>query len=538
MDRLEPIGLAKGPGETTDEFVFVSPDPLEVLKVGEFVIYQAVVDTHERRILARVVQRRPLRIYPDAFMSNPGIDPNQVAATVGYQHRGSELFEITASVIGYYDDEMEDFINPRIPPRMGAPVYPVADEELARLLTKKQEGEVGAGHVGSLLDREKDRVPVILDLRAITSTHLVVLASTGAGKSYLAAALVEELMKPNNRAAVLIIDPHGEYSTLAEMVDHEAFAEPPYRPEVKVFLPGEVKVRASTLALDDLYHLLPDLSERMEYLLRRAYYDVRKQSREKKHGYDRWTLDELETCLRQLGKGGEEEKGERFGSTVDALIWRLRSVLERSTIFDDAKHFSLVGLFRPGLCSILQLNEVDEREQQVMVATLLRRVFRARALTTKGRVKGGSELYLPFPVFVLIEEAHHFAPAAGDVVSKSILRQVLAEGRKFGLILGLVSQRPGKLDGDVMSLCRTQFILRVINPLDQTRLAEGVETVGRELLAELPGLSKGQVIIAGDAVNTPLLCRVRLRHTPHGAETQDAPAEWLQYFGPDPGHEA
>ncbi|MCK4316466.1 MAG: ATP-binding protein, partial [Anaerolineae bacterium] len=57
--------------------------------------------------------------------------------------------------------------------------------------------------------------------------------------------------------------------------------------------------------------------------------------------------------------------------------------------------------------------------------------------------------------------------------------------------------------------------------------AESVESVGRDLLKELPALSKGQAIIAGAAVNTPVLCRVRRRITEHGAEDMDAPARWL-----------
>jgi DNA helicase HerA-like ATPase len=211
----------------------------------------------------------------------------------------------------------------------------------------------------------------------------------------------------------------------------------------------------------------------------------------------------------------------------------LESVLDHSIVFDDFRHLDLAELFQPGRCSVLQLNEVDEKEQQVMVATLLRRLFRARTQTAKGQVSEGEELYLPYPAFVLIEEAHRFAPASGDVVSTGILKQVLAEGRKFGVAVGLISQRPGKLDGDVLSQCNSQFIMRIVNPVDQARVAESVETVGRELLRELPALTKGQVIVAGEAVNTPVLCRVRTRHTRHGAETQDAPAVWMRFFEPE-----
>jgi hypothetical protein len=404
---------------------------------------------------------------------------------------------------------------------------------LSTVLTKKNLGDVGGAHVGSLLSREKDRVPVSLDMRAVTSTHLAVIANTGAGKSYLAAVLIEEMLKPYNRGAVLIVDPHGEYDTLTEMMGHPEFTTPDYEPKVRIFRPGDVKVRTSGLTLADLTYLLPNLSERMEYLLRRAVRDVRTHSSSEKGAPDRWTIGELLIRLRQLGEGQDdesEESDDRYSSTAEALIWRLQSVIEHSMIFDDFKTLDLKELFQPGRCSVLQLNEIDEREQQVMVATLLRRAFRGRSQTDKGQVAGGDELHLPYPVFILLEEAHHFAPASADVVSTGILKRILSEGRKFGVAVGLISQRPGRLDADVLSQCNTQCLLRIVNPIDQNRVAESVETVGRDLLSELPALTKGQVIVAGEGVNTPVLCRVRPRHTRHGADSPDAPARWLRYF--------
>jgi uncharacterized protein len=167
------------------------------------------------------------------------------------------------------------------------------------------------------------------------------------------------------------------------------------------------------------------------------------------------------------------------------------------------------------------------------VATLLRRIYNARLDTERGKVQASDERHLPYPVFVLLEEAHHFAPHGGDVVTTGILKQTLAEGRKFGIGMGLISQRPGKLDPDVLSQCLTQCIMRIVNEADQKSVATAVEGVGRDLLDNLPALSRGQAIIAGSAVNTPVICRVRTRITPHGGESKDAPAEWQRHFGED-----
>lgn len=531
------IGTTKGPGQSPHEFTFVSPDSAQTLRTGEYVIYETRADGYNRRIFARITERHPLRLFPDSFMANPGIAPDFIAGMIGFNQTAGdhELFQLTATILGYYDSNLRDFINPRIPPRTGWPVYLAGADELKAILSTKQPGDIGAAHIGSLLSRELDTVPVVVDVQAFTSTHLAVIASTGAGKSYLAGVLLEELLKPYNRAAVLIVDPHGEYSTLGEIANLQEFTDRNYRARAHIFQPGDVKIRRGALTTGDLRYLLPNLSDRMEYLLRRAYNDVQRRATTDKHDPERWTLAELTIRLRELGELPDEgdKPDNRYKETAEAIIWRLESVLNQSVIFDDFEHLQLAELLKPGQCSVLQLNEVDERQQQVMVATLLRRLFRARMATKKNQVGSGDELYLPYPVFVLLEEAHHFAPAGGDAVSTGILKQILGEGRKFGIGVGLISQRPGKLDADVLSQCNTQFLLRIVNPVDQARVAESVETIGRDLLSELPALTKGQVIIAGQAVNTPILCRVRTRHTTHGAESINAPEVWVNYTSGD-----
>jgi DNA helicase HerA-like ATPase len=524
------IGTTKGPGESAHEFTFVTPDAERRVKTGEFVYYEAQVEGQPRQILGRVTDRVPLRLYPDNFMADPAVSPTEVAAMLGFREQPHELFEVTVVVLGYFQPDLGDFVNPRVPPASGSPIYIAEDEMLADVLAKKHRGEIGAAHIGSLLSRGPDAVPVVLDVRSFTSTHLAIIASTGAGKSYLASVLVEELMKPANRASILVVDPHGEYSTLQEMAAHDEFRADGYEPLVRIIRPGEVKVRISSLTLGDLRYLLPNLSEKMHYVLGRAY-----NTAQRKYGKDQWTLEQFRTVLRAGGdehpvtdSDTDEETEEDV--TINALIWRVNSIFERSQIFHNFENMELKELFCPGQCTVLQLNEVDQREQQVVVATLLRRLNQARMETEKGLALEGGENYLPYPAFVLIEEAHNYAPANADVVTTQILKTILSEGRKFGVSVGLISQRPGKLDSDVLSQCMTQCIMRIVNPIDQARVAESVETVGRDLLQELPALSKGQVIVAGSAVNTPLLCRVRRRITPHGAEDPNAPARWQAYF--------
>ena len=521
-----PIGTVKGPGETLHEYTFIAPDPERQLKNGEFVYYTAPVDGSERQILGRITARAAVKLFPDTFMADPSVSPHAVAAMLGYESDATELFELTVTVLGYYNDFLHDFTNPRVPPQGGAPIFIAEDELLTQLLSRGRRGELGSAHIGDLLSRDPGAVPVALDVRGFTSTHLAIIASTGSGKSYLAGVLLEELMMPYNRAAVLVIDPHGEYDTLQQTHNLPIFRDDEYKPKVKILRPNNLRVRISSLTLPDLRYLLTNLSEKMHYQLGRAF-----RYAQRTWGEDRYTLEQLYRAVREVGDGAQgEDETTDDDPTTGALIWRLGAALGASEIFDDFENIELDELFQPGMCTLIQLNEVERRQQQVIVATLLRRVYQARIDTERGKHQRGDHSHLPFPVFCLLEEAHNYAPANAEAVSSDVLKTILSEGRKFGVGVGLISQRPGRLDSDVLSQCMTQCIMRITNPIDQNRIAESVESVGRDMLKELPALSKGQVIVSGASVNTPLMLKVRTRRTEHGGEDVDAPAEWRRWF--------
>ena len=533
MRNAEPIGVAKGPGETPHEYTMISADCEQQLKSGEFVYYKVSADGEERRILGRITSREPVKLFPDSFLADPGVSPDELARAVGYTQPERELFELTVTLLGYYDETFGAFINPRISPSCGWSIYLAEDDLLRDTLAKRRPAQPGSASIGSLLSRPDGAVPVVLDVREFTSTHLAIIASTGSGKSYLAGVLVEELMSPANKACVLIVDPHGEYSTLTELANTEELIDRKsaggYRPRVRVFTPRDIKVKLSTLEFSDLRYLLPNLSERMEELLKKAFDRVHDNKINLA-----WSLDELELEIGRIVERGMQNETAQvdYSGSASGLYWRLRSVLGRAP-FTASEHLDLRELLAPGQCTVLQLDDVDEKQQQVIIATLLRRAYRARQRTVRGETGPGDEEYLPYPAFTLLEEAHHFAPAGGDAVSTGILKQVLAEGRKFGLGVGLISQRPGKLDADVLSQCMTQFIMKVVNPIDQTTIASAVESASRDILGELPALSKGQVIVTGNSMNAPVLCRVRQRLTTHGGVSQDAPAEWNRWFEGD-----
>jgi DNA helicase HerA-like ATPase len=525
-------GTVKGPGVLPHEYLFITRDNTRA-RIGEFVYYATQVGDERRQIVGTINSRKLVRSLPDAFLADPGTAPSAVSSLIGLDAESPEIYEITVETVGYFSRKLNDFVNPRIPPQPGDPIFLASSETLSEMLSPRRAGEQGAAHLGSLLTRDAGEVPVVLSVRDVVSTHLAILASTGSGKSYTAGVLVEELMQSWNRAAVLIVDPHGEYHTMQSIQGDKQFqGADGYRPEVRIFTPEKIKVRFSTLTEADIKYLLPEgTSDKMLHFLGQAFRSMRDQHKVEGRRDYLYSYFDLRDAVQKQQYGSDRESAGDGGnvSSIQGLLWRLDARFEKSDgIFSANEHIPLQDMFCPGRCTILQLSDIEQHEQQVIVGTLLRRVNKARMMTTRGEVSTG-ENFLDYPVFTLLEEAHRFAPAGASVVSTNVLKQILSEGRKFGVGIGLITQRPGKLDQDVLSQCMTQIIMRIVNPIDQQTIAQSVEGAGRAMLAELPALTKGQAIISGVGVNTPVMCRIRTRLTQHGGETFDAPGEWARW---------
>lgn len=522
-------GTVKGPGEMPHEYLFITKDNKKT-RIGEFVYYRADVGDEQRQIIGTIKSRKLVRNLPDAFLSDPNTPPSLVSSLIGLDD-AQEIYEITVETIGYFSRTLKDFVNPRIPPNPGDAIFLASSETLAQMLSPKTQEQVGSAHIGSLLTREQGEVPVVLSVKDVVSTHLAILASTGSGKSYTAGVFVEELMNNYNRAAVLIVDPHGEYHTMSSIMGSEKFfGEDGYRPEVKIFQPETIKVRFSTLTEADVKYLLPEgTSDKMLHFLSQAFSSLSERLKMEKRADYAYAYHDLRDEV-NAQKFGDEKKDGGNVSSIDGLLWRLDSRFGKpNSIFTADEHIELNELFKPGRCTILDLSDIEQHEQQVIVGTLLRRANKARMMMTRSETPKERGDMINYPVFTLLEEAHRFAPAGASVVSTNILKQILSEGRKFGVGIGLITQRPGKLDQDVLSQCMTQIIMRIVNPIDQQTVAQSVEGAGRAMLAELPALTKGQAVISGVGINTPVMCRIRPRLTAHGGETFDAPTEWMNW---------
>lgn len=521
-DRLsdEPVvGTVIEPDDDVGEFVFATRDE-QAVSTGEFVAYSQCVAGSEddEIILARVNNRERESGLPTSFMADPTVDADQIATTLGAEADGCELYRITASVIGYYDPEFESFRNPRQLPSSGTRLYRAPGEMLEVVIPKvkppshrdNDEPDPGMAQMGRLLNRTDERVSVELPVNEIAATHLAILASTGSGKSYTASVLLEEMLKPDTRASVLVFDPHGEYESLDQMCDHEAFqGADGYSPAVELRRSDQLSVKLADLTFDDFYSIL-EPTQRMSSVLNDALDDLQ---------------DEVSFTASQLLKACHSNHPD---GQANGLKWRINRHIVQSDFFDAYDRLDLDDLVNPGQVTVFQMGGLTRRDQQVMAAVLLRKLYASREAAVVGNPEDvRSEI--KHPVFTLFEEAHRFAPD-GDSQALPIIRQVNSEGRKFGLGTGLISQRPSKIDETVLSQCGTQITMNITNPNDQQAIRDSIENAGEAVLEELPGLTKGQAIISGDAVNTPVLSKIRNRHTDHKADSLSADQLWREAY--------
>jgi DNA helicase HerA-like ATPase len=513
------IGRVKGAGETTYEFIFITPDQNHS-KVGEYIYYTYLLNTDTKenqpaKVLCRVTSINPIRNYPNEMLANPVLNPCDVAQIIDYKAEGMEIYEITAQIIGYFDSVNKTFINPRSLPNSGDPVFLADKTELSDWLFQKYPDEDSSADVGFLLTRKNENIRVVLNVDKITSTHLAILAATGSGKSYTVGVILEELMKAKNRGAILVFDPHGEYRTFLGMETNPNFQGPDgYAAVANVIDPNKIHIKFSELAFSEIVRMLEGLSDKMRYILRSALNQVA-------HDIPNYTVKDLTDHLETLKTINENE-----ANSIDGILWRIHEFIRSRPLISDKDHKKLPELIKPGQITVLDMVQLEERDQQLTTSVILNRILKSRISSVRNVKYLDDSEKLDYPVFIVLEEGHRFAPANEDSSSKTILKTILSEGRKFGIGVLIVSQRPGKLDSDVLSQCMTQIIMKITNPVDQQNIRNSVESVSADIMLELPGLTRGQAIVAGDAINTPVMVQIRNRLISPGGSSILTGKEW------------
>ncbi|MBS3817720.1 MAG: ATP-binding protein [Candidatus Thermoplasmatota archaeon] len=397
------------------------------------------------------------------------------------------------NIIGYRDEK--DLLRvPGNPFRAGEPVY-LAEEELIREVLGLKEDKEGA-YIGKLRGHD---IRVSMNINTIAQKHLSVLAKTGSGKSYTAGVLIEEMLK--NDVTMVILDPHGEYSSIAKSgspKSSENFDVEPrgYGEKLNEFSPNpDINPNCQPLKFTFRNMDTKEVLEMCGLNKRKTYISSLEDAKSKlaaSHG--EFTVSEIIRLLKNNEEGG---------STT--LIKGLERLKEKN-IFA-GKGTRMDELVNEGRASIVNLKGTPPDMQGFIVDKIARSIFELRK-----REK------IP-PLIMFAEEAHNFCPQRGKVECSDTFRTLASEGRKFGLGLGIITQRPAKVDKNVLSQCNTQIILKVTNPNDLKAIEKSVEGMTKGMKKEIKRLPVGEAILSGAGLSEPLLVQIRPRESKDGGES-------------------
>ncbi|MBN1683348.1 ATP-binding protein [Candidatus Bathyarchaeota archaeon] len=421
---------------------------------------------------------------------------------------GEDLIQViaTTKILGYLNTEKgrSEVKRPRSPPLPGTPVYRASDNLLENLF-KLGEEEIPL-EVGYLLHRNNISIPIS---GKELHRHTAILAMTRYGKSYFAGRIMEQLLRKG--ATILVIDAHGDYANMIytpDGVPHQF-----YRDKITVFKPqGSEDYKSEHVKLLNLSITQCGFSElcrlaRIDGSLQRVI--LRRILKTLKKDKPQYTIDNIIDKLEEEINEGNAETQRR----ISRIIERLED-LETQKIFTEGE-LDVKVLFKPMHLSNIFLSGIIDSTQDVLVGILLRTVFNA---------KYNQEAWARFPIFIFVEEAHRFAAPqdeSGGKFSRDIIARIAAEGAKFGVFLTVISQRPRRIDPDILSNCSNLAILRVVNNQDQNTIQAASEAFSEDLLSDLPALEQGEAVLVGPFVPVPVMVKTAERETKHGGRTPE-----------------
>lgn len=453
-------------GPSTRKFSFVV-NPGRDVKRGQFI----QLDTNEGKIIGRV---------SDICKTNRYFThPEAVKEYESSGNRMDNIFPVSdweylvadVQVMGTH--RPEGFSDSLFPPSPGMRVIEPDPDVLAGFFGMDPKGL----NLGKLPHHDVD---VRVNPTRFLQKHLAILAISGAGKSFLASVLIEELLdrKPEDgQIATIVLDTHGEYVSFAD--------DPGYSSKTRVFPVSDVRIGLPNLSPHQMREFLPKLS----FVQSREMIKIMRNM-----GKDNYEVADLMQKI--------EDNDDIKTATKDILISNLGE-LKSMDIFGSSDYPSVKDLANQGGLSVIDLSDTTNLfKKQAIVTYFARKLFDSRRKNS-----------IP-PFLLLVEEAHQFAPERmkeEHAISKGIITLIAREGRKFNASLCLVSQRPIQLSTTALSQCNTHFILRITNPYDLDHIGKSSEGVTQSVLKQISSLPVGSGLIVGEAVNSPLFVKIRNR---------------------------
>ncbi len=390
-------------------------------------------------------------------------------------------------------------------PGLGAPIRQAAEIEERAVYAV---GERAAVEIGRL--RHDPRVPVSVLVDELLGKHFAVLGSTGCGKSSAVALLIGRFVERYPDAHVLVIDPHDEYAA--------AFGE-----QALVLDPHSLELPYWLLTFEELAALLAPGDDERTYAERAILKDTVLKARQRAcKDPDKAELVSVDVPIPYRLSDLEDLINERLG-TLDKpegaapyrhLLARLASartdpryefLFPKLAVRDNlaailGRLFRIPADGRP--VTVLNTAGMASEIVDVVVSVLCRLAFEYGLWSDRARVR---------PLLLVCEEAHRYVPddpSLGFAPSRRAIDRLAKEGRKYGVSLCLVSQRPAELSASALSQCGTVFALRMSNERDQAFVERVLPDGSAWMLRMLPALAAGEALIVGEGVPVPVTVRL------------------------------
>ncbi|WP_040464115.1 ATP-binding protein [Erythrobacter sp. NAP1] len=385
-------------------------------------------------------------------------------------------------------------------PIPGALVYPATTEDLKQIYASDGRANIT---IGTVFPTRDIRAGLYID--AMLGKHFALLGSTGTGKSTSAALILHRICQAAPEGHIVMIDPHGEYSAA-------------FRQTGQILDVSNLQMPYWLMNFEEHCEVLltSDGNERqvdMDILAKCLLHARSKNRLAETMG--KITVDSpIPYLLSDLSSKLQDEMGKLDKATSSAPYMRIKSKLEElkgdpryqfmfsgmlvgDTMTDFiSKVFRMPGDGKP--ISIIDVSGVPSDITSTVVAVLSRLVFDFAIWGREEKTR---------PILLVCEEAHRYVPnekhADGSSVGR-ILSRIAKEGRKYGISLGLITQRPSDLAEGVLSQCGTIISMRLNNDRDQAFVRSAMPEGSRGFLDSIPALRNRECIVCGEGVAIPI----------------------------------
>ncbi len=431
----------------------------------------------------------------------------------------------------------------RFPP-LGTPIFIAESGQLEAMFDAVRRYGL---HLGRLSQRAELRVYV--DPSLLFNRHLAILGQSGAGKSWAVSSLLQRTVKLMPKAHIVLLDLHGEYGWRD--------AKGRFRSAFPIDMVRHIDARNLEipywlLTYGELVDLLIDRTDPAASVqisfMREVLHSLRKKGNQDL-GIDRLSVDSpVYFSLKELYQHFKQANEQQFdfGKTKGPLFGAFDEFLVRfQSMFNDSRYDFL---FRPKqrtqsrhlenlLRDFIGLGE-PKRQITVIDLSAVPHDVRPTVSAQIGRLAFEFNYWNPerreFPILLVCEEAHQYIPSEADKRhqgSRREMERIAKEGRKYGVGLCVVSQRPTELSETVLSQCSNYICLRTTNPQDQDYIRKLMPEGEQDLADVLTTLRRGEALAVGEAI--PLPTRFRLYPPDPAPASSDAPVAESWRNGPD-----